>query len=301
MRRAFLIGFFLIATVLTAGIQAPLRPAAIALRPSGGILLLDPLRGVVEISPQTQAVRTILKDFGSYRAMDFTTARIGSVDYLFISLVLRAEAGVAKVTQFTTSGRAVADRGMPPDVLSVGIVIDPRRQLAYIANARAPEIYTIDLRQPRAFPRLFARVRGAGGLGPLALDERRQQLLVGDVIHGAVHSVDIASRRAKTLARVSGEPSALAVDTGANHLYVADATGSLQVIRLDVSSPKATRLPVRGLREPRGVAAARDGTIWLGDADARALFAVSSSGTVLRTLYPFSAGIPVQKMQRPGD
>lgn len=263
-----------------------IHPNALALRPPDTLLALDPLRGIFEVRPEGPPMRIVVGDLVPYRAIDFTSALLNGKECVVVSLVLRAsDAALAKIAQYSLDGRLVAQWVMPKGrVLSAGVAVDPKQHVAYIANARRPEIYTLELQESPARLRQFAGLRDAGVLGPLILDERRHRLLVGDVVNGAVYSIDLATRRVALLTALGGEPAALAIDGTGERLYVADAAGErIQMVLLQTGAVSTFAMPSE-LREPRGLAVAPDGGVWVGDAETGTLLLLSDTGALLRTV-----------------
>jgi len=279
-----------------------LRPSALAVRASGNLVVLDPVRGLFELSPDARVIRPVVQDFGGFRAIDFAVASIGRKEGFFVSMVLQGSAiqqqapvrETSKLVQIGADGRLAAEWPMPAGkVLPAGVAVDPEKQVAYIANARLPEILMVDLRKPGSHSQSLAYLRGAGALGPLTLDRRRQRLYVADVTVGSVYAVDVRLRRGELFAKIPGEPSALAFDPASGRLFVANAAaGAVHVISTSAQSPKPITLAEKaGFREPRGLALAPAGSVWVGDSEAGAIFLVSKTGEVLRTLRTY-AGSP---------
>jgi DNA-binding beta-propeller fold protein YncE len=191
-----------------------------------------------------------------------------------------------KLVQYSAQGEGIRTWDLPTQGL-FSIAVDPPDQMVYLGNAMTSEIFTINLQDPRnSTPRYLLEVYGTSSIGALALDTEHKRLFVADVVAGKLFVVDLVRRKTRVLAASLGEPSALAFDAAEQKLYIADAgRRRVWVLRPSASSQKPTVFSAPPeFSEPRGLTLDANHTVWVADYRARAIFALSPSGKVVRTI-----------------
>src|SRR5262249_37840666 len=107
------------------------------------------------------------------------------------------------------------------DTICAGVDIDSATRVVYLANPIKREIYSLNLDIGKW--ETFARIPESDSLGALLFDKRTRRIYVGDAGTGKIYLVETGSRSVRTLLRIRGVPSALALDEGRRKLYIADA------------------------------------------------------------------------------
>jgi sugar lactone lactonase YvrE len=168
---------------------------------------------------------------------------------------------------------------MLPGVFA-GIAVDSHEKTAYLVDSLTSDVYALPLgSEARPSARFILTIRNAVQCGPVALDRGSQELLVGDPIGGLMYSVDLKRRKAAAFASKVGEPRAMAVDEVKRILFVVDAANR-RVLALSLGdrgsrpAPLVTFWTNKLLREPSGVALAKDGRIWVCDQSTGRIFHV---------------------------
>src|SRR5262249_43918456 len=131
----------------------------------------------------------------------------------------------------------------------------------------------------------------AGNLGPLTFDDRTGRLFVADPLRGSIYAVDIQTRAARLFAEGLGEPRALSADAPARRVLVADPQRQTGwAIPTDTATVSKNQVyPFAALKqfvEPTALAVSPDGTVWVGDSQANAVFKLDSKGTLISRLVP---------------
>ncbi len=261
-------------------------PAAVAALTSGDLAILDASEGIVKVSGASKS--QLVPNFGVFRAIDFTAARLADGDALFVTLHLQQKANTTftRLSRWSATGRKTGEWPLrvPGGVLA-GVAVDQRQQIVYCSDSHLGEIYKLDLknRQP-SFVSLL-RVREPGTLGPMVFDARRQRLLVADVKKGRILAVTLSDNRVDVLLDQGTirEPLALALDSATDRLYIADATKGL----VWVGSVAGTRLTAKPFstsyrfREPVGLAWSGR-TLWVLDRETKRLSQFAADGSILK-------------------
>jgi hypothetical protein len=147
----------------------------------------------------------------------------------------------------------------------------------YLTNSDTNEIYSIP-RGTSGAPRYVATVRIVGRLGAIAVDGRRNRLLVGDT-DGTIHAVDLGNGKSAILARCpSADIRALAVEPNGNRVFVADSAGE-RIVTANLGSGNnggcGAAIKTTDLREPAGLAFDSTNGLWIGDQRAHKIFRIS--------------------------
>lgn len=291
MARRFAVCFLVVQGLLASARAAgpDLKPIALLPNGAGELLVLDSRRGIFALDIRSGKVRTLVSGFGVFSAVDMTASPVASDGSILVTISLYKPDGVlSRVIRFNAAGKRSGEWGWSAAerVMPSGIAIDPGNRIAYVANSQRPEIYRLDLSRPSSRPVSFLTVRGAKALGPMVLDARRSRLLVADPVRGTVHSVDLAGKGSTTFLKDLGEPYALLIDSAADRLYIADASGE-RILTANLAEGAAvakTYAKLKSFSDPHALALGADGALWVGDEKEEAVFLVSREGTLIRTI-----------------
>jgi len=284
---ALWVGGLLLAVGSALGGPRGPAPGALSRLGSGDLIILDSHLGLFRLKPGTGKVSTLVDGFGLYEGVDIEAAAFDGSEAIFVNQVPASRSFGARLVSFNLDGKPRGEWLLPPwKGRCSGLAIDVQAPAAYVATMKTAEIFKLDLRRPKTPPQPLARISEATVLGSLALDAKRQRLLVADVAQGALFAVDLGTRKWQRLARDLGEPSALALDAGADQLFVTDASGRrVWVLDLATRDPKPRVVAkLRELEEPMGLTLASDGSLWVGDPGAGKVFQISRDGRLLRTV-----------------
>ena len=184
------------------------------------------------------------------------------------------------VSQYTLDGKLRLNWKMAH--IPSGLDFDPNTDIVYVASYDSAEIYQASIRDHNQMLRYCGPILGARQLGPLIVDDSRNQLLVGEVENGQVYSFDLKTRKSHLLASDLGSPQALLLSTDRRQLFIADAVRR-KIYRLDLSNPNAPLMVFSAeavYKEPVGLALLSSGYIVVADDRADALFILSPSGVL---------------------
>jgi SMP-30/gluconolaconase/LRE-like protein len=261
-----------------------LAPAALSMMSSGEVLIMHSLGGLFRYNPTSGKVARLVEGFGLYEPIDLGVASVGGSESIFVTMAYRSGSSGPRLVRYDLAGKQRGEWRVPIwKGLLTGIAIDPQTETAFVATSKSGEIFRCDLRRPGSSPVPLLKVPSAVTLGPMVFDKGHRHLLVGDAYRGVVVSVDVISKRTETLARDVGETSALTFDANAGQLFIADPSGR-RIWKLDAArrgSKPEVFIALKEFREPLGLALAADGSLWVGDRDAKTLFRVSREGKVL--------------------
>jgi sugar lactone lactonase YvrE len=138
-------------------------------------------------------------------------------------------------------------------------------------------------------PEFVAVIRGASGLGPLALDTRRQRLFAADPLEGTVYVVNLTSHTSAVISTRLGEPRSLVFDESRHTLYVGDIAGR-RVWKIDVDRNPPSRVlfaspsTVAEIPSPNGLALSPDGTLWVGGMEGERIVGLTRDGRAQRVI-----------------
>ncbi len=280
----------LILTVPVLRTQAgkSITPAAIALSPNGDLFVLDLVDGILKYpsAAQGKAPLVIASFTSSWEPNDMTIAQAEGEEHLFVTL----NAGnYGQLMQYSDAGRF---EGSWFQFSPLGGIC---------ADELAGRVYTTAwgqgqlLQQPffaptKNLPQPFYRFINSPQVGPLALDPTIRVLFAADIRTGAIYMLDLASNSMSTkqIADNLGLPTAMAYDSGRKQLYIADGAGRRIwsiAITSKVATGKATIfMESKEFRQPSSIAIGTDGSIWVGDQSAHAIFHFSPNHQLLNTL-----------------
>jgi DNA-binding beta-propeller fold protein YncE len=158
-----------------------------------------------------------------------------------------------------------------------GVDSDPSGGTAYVATSDSNEIYWLNPRG-RQINRV-TEIPEASKLGPLALDEKREQVYVADVANGQVYQYSVKAKKSNVVARVS-TPTALVFDSETDRLFIADpGQGAIFVVDTRATKPVAVRFA--SLRSPYGMTVLSEGRVAVADYSANSILVFSGSGELL--------------------
>ena len=258
-----------------------LKPVALSVLADGNLLIL--FGDHLEIrEPTTGKRRTSVAIPGMTQWIDATAT--GPSDRPGMFLVGRgSKAGGSMIAQYNLQGKEVRSWRLKAGYPS-GIAFDPSRQVLYVTELQTPTVHTINLAEKESVARYLAGVRGASRLGSITVGPEGQ-LFVADLFSGTIYRLSPPAYRATVLVSDLGEPSAMAVGPGGRILYVSDRSQRcVWSIRLDTATPRPTKFWVNELRSPSSVGVSANGTVWIGDPGAQAVFGVSPEGTMIRVI-----------------
>jgi hypothetical protein len=163
-----------------------------------------------------------------------------------------------------------------------GVTFDPVSRVVYFVTADSHELYKADLRGGE--PQFVCEVRGARGLGPVALDVDRHLMYVADD-QGAIFVVDLQSKKVTQLGSSVGVASALLFNSNQHVLYVADyVEGKIYAVDTSTPAPRPRIIAEsRQLTAPSGLAPGKGETLLVTDSKSGGVFIVpiasSATGT----------------------
>jgi len=269
---------------------APANVIGLAALSDGRLALLDRERGLFLADPRDQTMRTLVPSFGLHSPMDVISRRTPTGEQLFVTVHLRSSSTTSargRLQRYGLDGKLGAEWLANAGEELSGVQVSADGRTAYLANARQPVVHRLDISRSRSLPARLALVRDGEAFGALALDAKRQRLLVADAYQGAVYQVRLDGTRSSLLFADLGEPYALAVDAAGDRLLIADADDA-RVLVADLASTAKPRVfaTVKGLERPHALAVAADGSVWVADHRTATLFQLSRTGSLLRSFRP---------------
>lgn len=281
----FFLSTLLIASAqLTTAQNAALgRPVAIDKLPSGSLFVLG-AQGVVRAVDFQNGKPAITGTFrlpSGWAGSDIVSAQVGGQSILFVAVNYGL---TGQVSLYSTTGNQIRSWTLHSGV--AGIDFDAADSTLYVASGRTPEIFRITMANGSQ-PEFVAEASGSQRLGPILYDAREKALLVGDLVMGAIHKVDIANHKSSLLFTGLTSPQALKLSPDGSTLYVADA-GARSIMTYSIAQPKAgpkifARIPE--FRSPSGLAWVDEG-LAVSDDGAKKLFFLSKTGSLQETLPP---------------
>jgi sugar lactone lactonase YvrE len=161
-----------------------------------------------------------------------------------------------------------------------GLDFDPKTNTLYVASYDTAEIYQAAISEQKETVQLCGNIVGARKLGPVIVDNRREQLLVGEVQNGEIYSFNLKTHKSHLVATGLGSPQALALSPDGQQLFIADAALH-KIYSLDLSRPKASPTIFSAewvYKEPVGLTFLSSGYLVVADDRANALFILSPTG-----------------------
>jgi DNA-binding beta-propeller fold protein YncE len=274
----FLSALLIASAQLTIAQKAELgRPVAIDKLPSGSLFVLG-AQGVVRAVDFQNGKPAITGTFrlpSGWAGSDIVSAQVGGQNNLFVAINYGL---TGQVSLYSTTGNLIRSWTLRSGV--AGIDFDAADLTLYVASGRTPEIFRITMANGSQ-PEFVAQASGSQRLGPILYDAREKALLVGDLVMGAIHKVDIANHKSSLLFTGLTSPQALKLSPDGSTLYVADA-GARSIMTYSIAQPKAgpkvfAKLPE--FRSPSGLAWVDEG-LAVSDDGAKKLFFLSKSGSL---------------------
>lgn len=166
-----------------------------------------------------------------------------------------------------------------------GIDSGAATHVAYTATSDSNEIYRLDLKATNVT--FVTQVDDASKLGPLALDEARQEIYVADVAAGRIYKYSIRSKASSILVTGLSAPTALLFDPDTGRLYVADP-GRRGVFLIDTRSnrPALSQFASGQLQTPYGMALLSQNRVAVADYGANRILVFSNKGSLLFRFPP---------------
>ena len=259
------------------------RPVAIDKLPSGSLFVLG-AQGVVRAVDFQNGKPAITGTFrlpSGWAGSDIVSAQVGGQNNLFVAINYGL---TGQVSLYSTTGNLIRSWTLRSGV--AGIDFDAADSTLYVASGRTPEIFRITMTNGSQ-PEFVAEASGSQRLGPILYDAREKALLVGDLVMGAIHKVDIANHKSSLLFTGLTSPQALKLSPDGSTLYVADA-GARSIMTYSIAQPKAgpkvfAKLPE--FRSPSGLAWVDEG-LAVSDDGAKKLFFLSKTGSLQEALPP---------------
>lgn len=290
--RGWLRGALLLGLVGVGALDGGAQPASLRLRrpwgaaalADGGLVVMETAGRMLRLDPGSGAVSTLVPSVRPYQAIDVAAGSTPTgEETVFVSVRLTTASGgrFNRLRQYSLSGKQVGEWPITAPGVFAGIAVDAGRQVVYLGNAQTGEIYRLDLSAGDPASRL-TRLPDTGILGPLAFDPGSDRIFTADTLRGQLYAVPVESRTPKLIAGDLGEPAALAVAARERRLFIADASGRrIWVVDLDAPEPVPRIFSqAEELRSPVGLTAAPDGTLWVCDPAANAVFGLGPGGSV---------------------
>jgi DNA-binding beta-propeller fold protein YncE len=169
----------------------------------------------------------------------------------------------------------------------VGLALEPARGVVYVSNSSTNEIFAVTIGDQNARPVRIAAIADAVRLGAMAIAPATRRLYASDMGAQRIYTIELASGAIRTVNVPVEEARAMAWDGRTKQLFIADSGHeTVWVVDPNARMPKPERVVTdKRLRDPAGLAVAADGTLWVADEAARALFQVSvPTKSISRTL-----------------
>jgi DNA-binding beta-propeller fold protein YncE len=212
-----------------------------------------------------------------YQAVDTASAVVkGNSVYCFSLNSISSKESRSFVLQVTSDRREVWTWLRVPGVY-VGLAIEPATGLAYVSNSSTNEVFAVTIGDERARPTRVATIPDAVRLGAMAIAPATRRLYVSDMGAPRIYTVELSTRAVRRVDVGVEEARALAWDSQGKRLFIADSGHeTVWVVDPNARAPRTERaLNDKRLRDPAGLAVAADGTLWVADESARAIFQVS--------------------------
>jgi len=206
---------------------------------------------------------------------DMAFASSGGQDSL---LIAGTDSGRGVVVSFSLEGRPL--RTWSFRNICSGIDFSPTTQSAYVATSDSNEIYRLDLKGGEIT--FVARIENATKLGPVAVDEARQEIYVADVASGRIYQYSMTTKTSRVLVTGLSAPTALAFDQEVSRLFVADpGRGGIFTVDTRTNNPVATELASDSLKSPYGITLIANSRVAVADHGANRVLVFSTKGNLL--------------------
>jgi hypothetical protein len=182
---------------------------------------------------------------------------------------------------------------LPSRGVYIGIALDAASRYAYVTNSTTNSVHQLEIGSESARAKQLIIPYGAEVLGAVSIDDRSGRLFVGDITGGLfVFRLGSGEELRRLRVQKASEIRAVAWHPTLRRLFVADA--SQETVRvLDPDDPDDTyEITHRAFRQPAGLSAAADGTMWGVDEGTQTLFQIVASQRVparVLNLAQFSA------------
>jgi DNA-binding beta-propeller fold protein YncE len=150
----------------------------------------------------------------------------------------------------------------------------------YVSNSTTNEVFGVAVGDQNARVGRIAAIPDAERLGAMAIALATRRLYVADMGAPQLFTIDLGSRAVRTVNLPGvGEVRGMVWHAQTKRLYIADSgSETVWVVDPNAPAPKAERVVTdKRLRDPAGVTVAPDGTIWVADESARAVFQISGT------------------------
>ena len=256
--------------------EAGLRPVALSFSKTGDLFVLD-ADGRVMVFPrsdQSGRPRVIATLSSSWQVSDLAVGGTDGEDHVFIIVT---QGNLSQIMQYSVDGKFETS-WFQIGPLS-GVCTD--RSSVYAASWSAGFVYRQPFSAPpKTSPKPFYRFLNMRSIGSLAWDSVANVLFAADLQTGSVTALQLESMQSQALADGLGQITALNHDSKGRILYVVDGAGrTVWSVNTAAKNPKpATVVKSDQFRIPSAIAVADDGTLWIGDPEAHALFQFSKTG-----------------------
>ena len=222
-----------------------------------------------------------LEEFGGFSLpAGFTAADMAyaSLDGQESLLIAGTESDRGAVVRYSLDGQPL--RTWRFRNICSGIDFGAATHSAYVATSDSNEIYRLDLRGTGS--EFVTRIAYATKLGTVAFDEVRREIYVADVASGRVYQYVIATKASKVLVTGLSAPTALAFDTEAARLFIADP-GRRAILSVDTrsSKPVAADFASGPLKAPYGMTLLSKGRVAVADYGANRVLVFSKTQGLL--------------------
>jgi hypothetical protein len=266
--------------------EGAFRPVALSVSKTGNLFILDASGKVLVMAPSdpTGARRVIAQFSTSWQASDLAVGNIDGQDHIFIILT---QGNLSQIMQYSLDGKFETSWSQIGPLS--GVCTDSRS--VYAASWSAGFVYRQPFSTPpKNTPKPFYRFLNMRSIGSLAWDPVGNVLFAADLSTGGVTALDTQSMESRVLVDGLGQITALNYDASSRRLFIVDGAGrTVWSINTAAKNPKPqSAAKSHEFRIPSAVAIAGDGTLWVGDPEAHALFAFSSNapnGQLLRVIH----------------
>lgn len=253
-----------------------LRPVALSFGGSGDLFVLDASGKVLVLRPSGQtAARRLLATFpGSWQPSDLTVGAPDDRDHIFVVLT---QGNLSQIMQYSTEGQ-FENSWFQIGPLS-GICTD--KSSVYAASWSTGFVYRQPFSAPpKLSPKPFYRFLNMRSIGSLAWDPVGKVLFAADLQAGSIVALDVESMESRSVGEGLGQITALGFDSDGRKLYVVDSAGrTVWSINTAIKNAKAVKvLKAEEFRIPSAIAVGKDGSLWVGDPEAHAVFQFSLKG-----------------------
>jgi len=286
--RIWQVGLF---ALLAAGVVRPLdvrarssvvwAPIAVAaLTGNRGVAVLSRTGEIWSVGPASKwEPKLEFRLNRAYSPADLAVTTSGTTDRLLVTSTGYTGSSRSGRLEMFTLGAASPQQW--PNVQGMVLSgVSPDGNIAYVGDALRGELLTIDLARTDAKPEYVASLpslKAKAIVGSVTVDRVNRQVFIADAAgSGNIYRLDQAAKKISLFAQGLNDPRALAVDAKGQRLLVADGlrrcVWAFPLRSVAIAKAGAPWLVHKEFREPNGIAAADDGTIWVGDAAAGRLF-----------------------------